>query len=255
MKYYLYISDAKLEMLHPQIRKSFWKEVKAELGIAFIANAKVSVAKEASDKVNVKLREVIRELNRKGMIGSIEQPKEYFSGTMFMRSSDYAIEMLLYGGFNEEAKTTVALGGSRKHLVGNLPSEISPLWHAGSDLDAIMFHVGSLLVEHDVIESWVVEQNLMRFQNSTQKRNPVWYVHYAVGCLKEYNVKYEQISEKSIRELIDSASEKKKGAPKIVGSVEKKVEFVAKTLLYDDYGMHKEEKVLVGTPLYIALAE
>lgn len=258
MKYYLYISDSKLERLYPQVKAKFWERLRGELGFSFFVNVKVGIGPKASEEATVKLDVVIRELEKKQRIGTAERPSSYFLGTMLMHSSTYAAGMILYGGVDEETKTTVVLGGSSRYLTANLPHEIEPDFHTGSDIDAIMYHLGLLFSEHDVVDSKFVKSNLGRFKGNTTEQNPIWWGHYVAACLCNKNQNCKIVGANNVLDFLTN-SPNRNSEGKFVGGaispVRQRVNFVAKKLLYEDYGIHKKEMVLIGTPLYVALAD
>lgn len=259
MKYYLYISDSKLERLYPQVKAKFWERLRGELGFSFFVNAKVDIGPTVSEEATVKLDAVIRELKKKQWIGTIERPSSYFSGTMLMRSSTYAAGMILYGGVDEETKTTVVLGGASKHLTANLPHEIAPDFHTGSDMDGIMFHLGLLFSKHGIVDLEFVKSNLGRLKrHEITGQNPVWWGHYVAVCLCDRNQNYKVVGACNVLDFLTN-SPNRNSEGKFVGGImspiQQRVNFVARKLLYEDYGIHGEEMVLIGTPLYVALAD
>src|SRR5262249_36307589 len=66
LKYYLYVSDTKVEMLEPQI----------------------SGNRSATDRFS-RLRSVVNFLNDTGRVGTLADPREYFSGRLPMRWGPY----------------------------------------------------------------------------------------------------------------------------------------------------------------------
>lgn len=111
-KYYLYISDSKVNMLY------------AQLGPATDAQR---------DSVG-KLDPVLKDLARAGRIGTVDEPKDYFAGAMPMRWGPFAFghipqltpsPLVYFGGATE--KTVVGLGGSAKHIIGEVGSAKSGL--------------------------------------------------------------------------------------------------------------------------------
>jgi hypothetical protein len=102
-KYYVYISDSKLDMLYPQ------------LGMRMLAR---------QDSIG-KLEAILADLARGGRIGTVDEPKEYFAGSMPMHwgpcwfSNIFHLDfsgLVYFGGVSNT--TVVGLGGSGKHVVG-----------------------------------------------------------------------------------------------------------------------------------------
>lgn len=106
-KYYVYISESKLDMLYPQ------------LGTRMLAR---------QDSIG-KLEAVLADLARGGHIGTIDEPKEYFAGSMPMRwgpcmfgatiGLDFS-GLVYFGGVS--GTTVIGLGGSGKHVIGQAGS-------------------------------------------------------------------------------------------------------------------------------------
>jgi hypothetical protein len=111
-KYYVYLSDAKIKMLYAQISRGG----------------------DSQDDSTRNLESVLRELRKAGRIGTVEEPKDYFGGTMPMRWGPYGMSfpreaspLVYFGGVTEQ--TIVGLGGSAKHVIGNSGSA-SPHSHS-----------------------------------------------------------------------------------------------------------------------------
>jgi hypothetical protein len=86
LKYYLYISTSKLEMLYNQVASSASDKKSLEWGIdlkAFKLTRKIE-AEEEPDQYD-KLKEVISALEYSELIGTIDEPKDYVKGTLPMR--------------------------------------------------------------------------------------------------------------------------------------------------------------------------
>ncbi len=101
-RYYVYLSDSKVEMLFSQI------------------------SGRSDDNLYKKADEVIKHIHESKKVGTIEAPGEYFEGTVEMKWGPFnsarmyfrdSLEPLAYfsGHFNQ---TLVALCGSTKHLIG-----------------------------------------------------------------------------------------------------------------------------------------
>lgn len=99
-KYYVYLSDTKIKMLYPQFARGDGGQVDS----------------------TTKLQIVLRELERAERIGTVDEPKEYFAGTMPMRWGPYGFYLeespLVYFG-GETEQTIVGLGGSANHVIGD----------------------------------------------------------------------------------------------------------------------------------------
>lgn len=125
LKYFLYISDSKLEMLYEQIASAIERRVSIEwkLDGKF---ASVSRRREESRRENrhEKLATVLNALEHKTLIGTIDDPREYFRGNLDMRwgmfqdfgRPENEPPLVYFGG--RTRKTIFGLGGSSRHVVG-----------------------------------------------------------------------------------------------------------------------------------------
>jgi hypothetical protein len=111
-KYYLYISDSKVNMLYAQ------------------GGSGTDTRRNTTDKLDA----VLADLARSERIGTVDQPKEYFAGTMPMRWGPCAFPafpqltpspLVYFGG--ETATTIVGLGGSATHVIGEVGSTAAGL--------------------------------------------------------------------------------------------------------------------------------
>jgi hypothetical protein len=194
-KYYVYISDNKVNMLYAQV------------GPGIVARR---------DSIG-KLDAILADLGQGGRIGTIDEPKEYFAGTIPMRWGPCAFELapqltpsplVYFGGATK--RTVVGLGGSAKHVIGEVGSA-KPGAH--SCLPYFILQLRKELGESLPIPSENEDQSLMAVYVATMNGK---------GPSQE-------------------------------------LEFVAKRLAYGPcpakfFSSKKpeKEKVLVGTPLYVA---
>jgi hypothetical protein len=115
LRYYLYISDAKVEMMLPQIDPGFDRVSESEIGFDVkVASAKRRVA-TTSNRV-ARLERVVRYLDDFADVGTVDEPGQYFRGRMPMRWGSITSSLVYFGGATE--RTVVGLGGSAGHLHG-----------------------------------------------------------------------------------------------------------------------------------------
>jgi hypothetical protein len=120
MKYYIYISDTKVDMLFAQIPQSILKKISGELNIN-LGMVSVSLKEKQNeqtrfDKVNV----VSNYINEHLDVGDVDHPKAYFKETVSTRWGP------LFGGDTENLvffagkthQTIFGLGGSSQHVMG-----------------------------------------------------------------------------------------------------------------------------------------
>jgi hypothetical protein len=122
VKYYLYISDTKVDMLFAQISRNILKKISADLNIN-LGVVSVSLKEKQSeqtrfDKVNV----VSNYINNHLEVGSIDSPQSYFKGTMPMKwgpifdTGPYH-DLVYFAGKTE--RTSLGLAGSMWHVIGS----------------------------------------------------------------------------------------------------------------------------------------
>src|SRR6266516_4215438 len=127
MKYYIYISDAKVDMLYPQIPKPILKRIASSLNIdlkLFGAELNIGAKSNLSDETRYAKVKIVSEYIEKNLdVGSIEAPSTYFKGILPMRYTIFAgskTRVVYFGGTTTHR--IVGLGGSPEHLIGNKPS-------------------------------------------------------------------------------------------------------------------------------------
>src|SRR5436309_3024639 len=88
MKYYIYISDTKLDMLYPQIPKALLKRIASELSINLKllgAEANIVAKNDQSNETRYSKVKIVTEYIEKHLdVGSIDAPSTYFKGTLPM---------------------------------------------------------------------------------------------------------------------------------------------------------------------------
>lgn len=225
MKYYLYISDSKVDMLLPQVRD----DVKKKIAYEFKIDLKVlGVARRAehetpNDRI-ARLQAVCDYLESEGRIGSADDPLEYFGDTMPMKWGPLrrlrgAVRNLAdrtdwnFAYFSgSTGQTLVGLGGSESHLIGSSPP--TGRFVPPSGVPGISHYLGELVLE-------------------------------AAGD------NFPADAEPSALESAVQVNSSMRGT-------EQQLEFVAKRLLYGELPQgsgNNIEHVLIGSPLYVALAE
>src|SRR5688572_14875697 len=125
MRFYLYRSKAKIDMLYEQIHTStrHTRKTSAKLGVFSLE----STSDESVDDED-KLRAVERELEERQLIGTLDEPKDYVKGIMKMRwglfddsgrRPEDEPPLVFFGGFDPAEPLAVGLGGSSRHVVGH----------------------------------------------------------------------------------------------------------------------------------------
>lgn len=148
LRYYLYVSDTKLDMLFEQIDQSMLKRVSAEVKVDFtLASVTLKRADNPVPARAAKLRVVERIIDRHHHVGTIEDPgNEYFRGRMQMAwgwlRPPPVDDMVVFQGW--QGHHTVVLAGSSRHVLGWAAAEEKPRWARSSFPD----HILQTLNEH-----------------------------------------------------------------------------------------------------------
>lgn len=231
MKYYLYISDSKVDMLLPQIPRQAKQKIATELKIdikIFGASRKTERTTE-EDRIS-RLQAVAEYISNNEDVGTPDQPAEYFSGTLPMRWGPFGLEeqgnsraddspIVYFSGSTEQ--TLVGLGGSAKHVIGNTGGSNPHDWggSSGPVLLQLLMNVTGTKVQH--LESHF-RINVDRFDNL-----------HILGLRMEATFG-------------------------MMEGPEQRLEFLAKRILAGERPVVPQgEKpfVTLGTPLYVAMAE
>jgi hypothetical protein len=255
MKYYVYISDTKVDMLYSQIPKKMLDKIAVELGVNLGMFSLSVKEKENREKTPLqtrieKLRLVEKYLEANMEVGTVDQPKTYFKGSLPMRwgplgrgSLDEVGNLIYFGG--ETTKTILGLGGSRHHVVGNQIGEsqaiISYSW-TPAILDVLTKELG-LPDEHHKLERWTPE-----WTEDIKDRSQLALVTTATRVMNaspqylEFLAKrlVEGTSEETKHELLDTGIHYTQSAKPI------------KSYHIDS---RRPYHVMLGTPLYVAMID
>ncbi|WP_211362216.1 DUF2510 domain-containing protein [Pseudonocardia cypriaca] len=122
-RYYLYLSRTKIEMLYPQVPRSFIRSLDAEVK-ASVGVVEATVKRGAEEeRAGLELRAAIISdyLERHAEVGTVAEPKQYLKGTATMKYgivSGYAADVAFFGGTIEGIR--IGLIGSTTSVVGEL---------------------------------------------------------------------------------------------------------------------------------------
>jgi hypothetical protein len=130
MRYYVYVSDTKLDMLAPQVPRKLRERVAAELTID-LKVLSLSLKENPSDANRYAKVELVRQhLLKDGAVGTVDDDTAWFAGTMPMHwgpfqhhtraEYDPNFPMVFFAGQTETMQ--LGLGGSRRHLLGEQSS-------------------------------------------------------------------------------------------------------------------------------------
>jgi hypothetical protein len=228
MKYYIYISDAKVDMLFRQVPH----DIKKKVALEFKMDLKLLSASrrtESEDNRIARLETVVDFIREYGKLGSVDEPDDYVADSMSMRWGDYAggwdepSPVVYFGG--ETDRTIVGLGGSAKHVLGNAGE--SPA-HSHSATPVLIKFLASELELQGSDKLQQAEKDSASEGVSKGRFSPIMAVELATLQMQ--------------------------------GPLQN-VEFLAKKLMYgpverfDDDPRYKRKHVLLATPLYVALAD
>lgn len=133
LRYYLYVSDTKLDMLFEQIDPALRRRISAEIKVDLqLASLTLRRADHPHAARMAKLRLVERYIDKHHHVGTIDKPgREYFRGTMPMqwgwlshgydeKSPTGGLDTAFFKG--HEDSHIVMLAGSRRHVLGEQPA-------------------------------------------------------------------------------------------------------------------------------------
>ena len=127
LRYYLYISDAKLDMLFEQIDRSVLKRISAEIKIDLkVASLTLREADSPAPTRAAKLRIVEHFIDTNHNVGTISEPGgEFFRGQMNMQWGDMTYSAAVcFKGVDSQGSDGVLLVGSRHHVIGETPPPV-----------------------------------------------------------------------------------------------------------------------------------
>jgi hypothetical protein len=233
-KYYLYISDSKVDMLFPQVPIATRMEIGAAFGIPDGCPLDERTEVDRSSNRIFKLQTVVRFLREGAGVGSIDEPKEYFTGSanvfwgqthvsMFARNRNQPY--IYFTGHTE--RTTFLLSASSKYLIaGNQPQE------GGFSSSSIPQVIDSLSAEIDL------------WSDSKASAPPTFEAWKLVAHHERKDLPYR--GPELALDLVDMARRHLSG-------VEQSLEFFAKTLLRGPSPAQRRQMNILGSPLYVAL--
>jgi hypothetical protein len=131
MRYFLYISDSKVDMLLPQIPTALKTSVSAELGFDLkILSGKLSNSRDVlNDRVS-RLLAVERYILKKERVGTAAEPASWIRGQGHALMSEIREDARVIFFFLRTGGAYLALGGSMGHLVGCNPEKRTSLGYS-----------------------------------------------------------------------------------------------------------------------------
>ena len=215
LRYYVYVSDTKVDMLYAQIPSRVRERLAAELKVDLKVLA-LSLSERPDQETRYsKVRLVSDYLVENARVGTVEDPAEYFSGAMPMRWGYLGDrgDLVYFGG--RQGDTMVGLGGSARQVIGE----------AGSSTPTNSLTIGLVVALRGEV---MLEE----------------------GELDEVDAESENRLMGTTSMIVTGMS----GATSRMAGPEERLEFLARRLLFDD---REEEptRMLLGTPIYVALAD
>ena len=121
IRYYVYISQTKLEMLVPQIPSPLLRSLEAEIkvNVAVVAAGVRRSASAPSPELAARAGVLSVYLEKQGWVGTLADPGQYVKGVASLQYGvmrDYAAELVFFGGVVDGVK--LALIGSPASLIG-----------------------------------------------------------------------------------------------------------------------------------------
>jgi hypothetical protein len=119
-RYFIYISDAKLDLLYEQLRRNlpFAAEASAELKFkSYFGNIGLRLFQRRRTQAE-RINAVEEALRQNGLVGSPDAPLSYFAGTMNAASDGLAANKHAVVFYGEHGNALVGLVGSKKHMIG-----------------------------------------------------------------------------------------------------------------------------------------
>lgn len=180
-RYYLYISESKVDMLLAQIDPGMSRQRSAETGV----NLKVFSARRTSESPTgaartERLQRVVRHLEDHGDLGSVDDPGQFFWGLLPMRWGPFRSQtssLVYFGGTTEN--TVVGLGGSSHHVLGSPPIAADLPGLAGSMTPAMLDEIS-----HGVLDPAEDDDALGAVREATlESRGPTQNVEFVAKRL------------------------------------------------------------------------
>ena len=235
MKYYVYVSESKINMLFEQIGRHEREDKSRSLEFDIkIFKGKFENSKGVPENKFTKLNAIIKRLEKEKLIGSVTENYPYIKGCIQMTWGTLAAPKLsespisFWGHWSDNL--TLALSGSKYHLLGEQRGSCTD---SGSSAPAIL--------------SWLVRELEILRTNFPHEYVSFW-----------------ERADKGSEEIPDYLSNDHKIADTIFEAVKRmigdksKYEFIAKVLKrfhWKNMPAGQEGFIILATPLYVALVE
>ncbi|MEV0153833.1 SAVMC3_10250 family protein [Micromonospora sp. NPDC050686] len=159
-RYYLYVSDSKVDMLLAQMDPAFTRKRTTELSLnlTILAGKRASEAPAGGERT-ARLQRVVRHLEEHGDLGTVDEPGQFFWGLVPLRWGPFPTEptLVYFGGATE--RTVMGLGGSGNHVLGAsaaaapaIPRSLTPSLLAGLRTDPQIDVLAETIKQEDVAQ-------------------------------------------------------------------------------------------------------
>jgi len=218
MKYYLYISDSKVDMLLPQVPLSEKKKVATEfkLDLKLLSGSRRTEIVNMEERI-VRLQAVVDFLHTGDDVGPLDSGKPWLYGTALATAMTFKLDKLVFF-FGKSESTVFGLGGSIHHVIGYLRE--GSAYVSYSFLPTLL---NTLRVDIDFIDQL------------PDSKKPSYLCAGISG---------EETGEPWLR-VIQHAANTQSGP-------QQEIEFLARRLIS---GKEAGQTVILATPLYVASAE
>jgi Family of unknown function (DUF7019) len=237
MRYYVYVSDTKVDMLFAQIPVALRDRLAAGLKIDLKLVA-VSLREKATDETRYsKLQLVCDFLERESLVGAPQEQAEFVHATLLMHwgplrnagAPGMDVGAVFFSHVSDAS--VVGLGGSAKHLIG-----------ASGESAAHIFSSAFGIV-HAIVAEWGEAPASHPSDLEAARRLTSLGPDYQPSTVKDALPKHE---------ALDAVL----WAARMMTGPEQRLEFLAKPLLRSGtYGDAERPDVLLGSPIYVALAD
>ncbi|MFU8874706.1 DUF7019 family protein [Micromonospora sp. SL4-19] len=122
VRYYLYVSDSKIDMMLSQIDPALTRKRTTELSVNLpVLGGRRATESPAAGERTRRLERVVRHLEDHGDLGSVDDPGQFFWGLLPMRWGPFPSDPTLVYFAGSTPDTLVGLGGSGNHVLGAPP--------------------------------------------------------------------------------------------------------------------------------------
>jgi hypothetical protein len=150
VKYYIYVSDTKVDMLYAQIPQKIKSQIATELKIDLKLLSATFKDKSSQETRYSKLKLVVDYIEKNFEVGTVDKPKSYFRGKLDMGVGLFR-SAACFGG--KTKYSILCLGGSNKHVIfGHLEKDTTGMISPSSGLTSILDMVLDISNSNETID-------------------------------------------------------------------------------------------------------